>query len=693
MNIGKYRSGLYIVFRMESFQKITGSRWQGRFLAVTLMLAFLVVVITSGRARQLPMGTEMAALSLVCVAFALFLFSRNALLRLTPWSCVGFVVGAYFIGRACMSPVAYYGFQDTILVLWGIGMYFLGAWTSNNKGASRWIMSALWILCLLNYVSVFIQNFVDKQFLLGYPHALLGGVGLFTYYNMYGHFMGTIGIFALFRGIWGEGGKARVGWIALGIMGLCGVLMCLSRGSLVALFPAFLMGAAGSVIIFYRSLLNRIIWGIVGLVLGVVAVLGGLTVAVLHLGDVRFGEFTWQSFFLIGVRGDLVNLGRELSSLGGLWGWGARSFEYEVYHVWGLIGPSIANSTNLIHNEYSQVHVEYGFVGLSLMLFLLGVSLVRGVYLLCSLPKKTSYIPYSDEVAVFRGNVIGGLSVIAYASFHAYGEFVWHILPLVCVMGYVLGIMAGRMPVWNMKYKPKFLGKSARIVLGVLFLVMGVWSAQVSVNALPVWYWEWKDLQLSEEVANSPKQVLAQYQAHTEYRRKIYEKNPAVVNARDYVLAWMESDKQEQGRQYNSWEMLSAALPIVEKAHQQFPQEPKVHLLLATIYSERQNFGMAEREFQELLAWVGDAELQQNVYLAHVYFLLKRAWVEERTNNPEKAYAYVLWAIADLERSHKIMKWWSKDRGKLYKELKLVKEGFEKKGITPDSTIASPQDF
>lgn len=74
-------------------------------------------------------------------------------------------------------------------------------------------------------------------------------------------------------------------------------------------------------------------------------------------------------------------------------------------------------SPNFAHHEYAQAACDYGYAGLGLMLALLALFLIFGL---------RSVLKLSGEHQ--RPNPLGpaAFCVLCIASFHAYGEFIWH---------------------------------------------------------------------------------------------------------------------------------------------------------------------------------------------------------------------------------------------------------------------------
>ena len=177
-----------------------------------------------------------------------------------------------------------------------------------------------------------------------------------------------------------------------------------------------------------------------------------------------------------------------------LWGFGAGAAEWEVipyFDGWSL--------PNYAHNEYLQVWLDYGILGVLLVLFVIVSHVVRGF--LCVASDKVS----QERRAFVAVSIMLLLFVSAYAS----SDFPWHSFSLVTMCAFVCGILASPFPYtrndrrWAAGSHVPVVGVKAESWVGraALLCVMGgivYWGCVMGNKLHPAWLAQWEYNQLSQ---------------------------------------------------------------------------------------------------------------------------------------------------------------------------------------------------
>ncbi|MGN0868632.1 MAG: O-antigen ligase family protein [Akkermansia sp.] len=353
--------------------------WQGRVAAVLLALLWLASMgMTDSNAyTQCP-----TMVGLVAVLFlGLSALLRGArMVRLTVLSWVTLGVGVLFVGRALMSASLVDGWQEAGLLLVAIVFYVAGVFAAQGRRC-RLLMGALVVAAGANMLFWWwMQQPEIPMEWSGRPaHAPTGDntrpVTLFYYKNHAGAFLMVVGMLLVAATLWLRRSGWRAGMLRLlvAMVGVAAVLIsadCHTR-SVYLLGPVMLVGLAG------LSLVQRMAAdedsGVLTLLYGFL-LLTGLGVVVYEL---LFGN-EWLTFIEDLDSNSRYDIWKQVCALlpqvppEGL---GAGGVRWQLLPLYGLHH----NVLNYAHNEYLQVWVDYGPLGLAAALAVVLGHVVHGM--------------------------------------------------------------------------------------------------------------------------------------------------------------------------------------------------------------------------------------------------------------------------------------------------------------------------
>ncbi len=362
----------------ETSKRVTET-WQGWAAAALLALLWLASMgMTDSNAyTQCP-----TLVGLVVVALLLLsaLLRGGKMVRLTPLSWITLGVGVYFVGRALMSESLVDGWQEAGLVLAAMVFYVAGVFAAQGERC-RLLIGVLAVAALLNMLFWWwMQQPEIPMEWSGRPeHAPTGDntrpVTLFYYKNQAGAFLMVVGMLLVAAVLWLRRGGWQGGMLRLlvALLGVAAVLVsadCHTR-AVYLLGPVMLVGLAG------LSLIQRMATdeegGVLTLLYGFLVVTGmGVLVYELLFGN------EWLSFVE-----DLDSHSRYI-----IWkrvcallphlpldGLGAGGVRWQLLPLSGVSDYVV----NYAHNEYLQVWVDYGPLGLAAVLVVVLGHMVHGM--------------------------------------------------------------------------------------------------------------------------------------------------------------------------------------------------------------------------------------------------------------------------------------------------------------------------
>ncbi len=384
---GKILAGLLILFYASLVTVASGGEWYMLFLPACLLIPVLLLFIYClVRGYKIPSPGLMG------------------------WLALG-VGGGYFFLRAWYSPWYYESLADMQLIVTAIVMFTVGIYagaSKSDKSVLPWVAAALGSLNVALLIWQCLSGDSSSWFR---PEYTLAGreyfnVGLFGYKNFSGHFFCISGFFIATWNLVKEKKcwPAVLGGLAIALFSLCceseAAYLNLTVGIILCFF-VYTVGVFQQSGKFYTSAILFIIlfFAVMSYVL-----------ADLFQGGTALNELF--AIVLFGTRLTLAKLAWNYADMEPVFGHGSRMFT-------NLATESFqgSNYPNFVHHEYAQAACDYGYLGLLIMLAILGVCLFLGGRGVMRLAREHSNC---NKLAA------PALCVLVMACVHAYGEFIWH---------------------------------------------------------------------------------------------------------------------------------------------------------------------------------------------------------------------------------------------------------------------------
>ncbi|WP_050024112.1 O-antigen ligase family protein [Verrucomicrobium sp. BvORR034] len=419
-----------------------------RFITAVIVGLFLLGLLLTG-----VLGTETRLLFYWPACVALGLAAVGASLR-WRWRlkfapadvCLAsvLVLAAYFVGRQLTSPVVTHAREDLFILLGCLVTYTLSATVLSHPGARLWVLGVLLLTTLGNLVVGFIHFSGRWSFHVvpSYMRAFGDEHRIGGFYNNPNHLAAFLTMMSLVlagMALFGRGGAARkllLGFVALSAA--IGVALTVSRGALVGL-------AAGGVVLAALSLF--ILWKTYPHLVGKLLV---ATAVVLAMGGmVLFGVFSEQLQRRFGMsafsegepRMQIWKAALEQHQTHPLIGAGARMFYEGCVTYRQAIAPLWLQEAEFVHNEWLQTLADYGWVGLVLLLAVLGIHLRNAAGFL-----RWFVTDKFDRTATLMSNglglAVGAAAAIVATMAHAGFEFHFHVAAPALLAAYLLGVLA-----------------------------------------------------------------------------------------------------------------------------------------------------------------------------------------------------------------------------------------------------------
>ncbi len=456
-----------------------------------------------------PLGLGFAGVLLLGVA-AMVVGGRPA--RPTLTCLFGLAAGCYFLLRCLAGDMLVEIWRELPQVFAAFLFYAAGFLVAQRRGGAV-LTTALVVGVLVNIVYFFIMRSPDFPLeAAGRPSMSLSGPNgkgmgrtLFTYGNFSTLFLFATGGVLLLRPVW----TGWQGWRSFfpALVGMAGVVFsCLCGGnSIVVLAPLMLI-------------VGWVLWAIIRLCsgqnLGLPAGLTGLAILVglfVLLGELFMGNELMQKLLSANLHGrpDIWRPMFELLPQLPWHGYGAGA------STWRLVPYAHALEVlpNYAHNEYLQAWMDYGIVGVGLVVGVLLTHLAAGYWSLAS-----------EEVGRERRALVAACMLLLLAlACCAVFEFVWHSVALVGLTAFACGVLAAPVPNrgeswfnrrrWAAGSRPslrpvRLLGKSgtALCCMGALALAGG--SLAFSWRLLPAWKAQWEYNALCHAGASEAQRVV-----------------------------------------------------------------------------------------------------------------------------------------------------------------------------------------
>lgn len=393
-----------------------------------VLLALLWVFSMSGvDAHAFSSYPVCIGMSLVLLVVAYGLLRGYKIVRMSWLGWCSLLAGGYFLTRCVCSYAVVDSWCEAVLIMGAVVYYVAGVYAAQSR-SYRGVVVVLAVALLLNVLAYWLVELpeFDLMWTGRAEQTPAGGnshpTTLFVYKNFAGAFLCVGGCVLGAWSAWILSGLRRVMGTVLALVAVAVSFTCGTR-SVYLLLPLALVGLWGlNLLVLFCS--NRRI--------------GGLNVVVGGALLVGLGVFIYSFLFGGHVSNVLGEVDSHLRYL--IWsavcdvlpsvpfyGCGANVLQWEIvpwYNEWQL--------PNYAHNEYLQVWVDYGLLGLLLMLGVLLFHVIQGVRCVVS------------ECVSPARRVLAGLSMLVLMLVAAYAavDFPWHSFALVALCAFACGVLA-----------------------------------------------------------------------------------------------------------------------------------------------------------------------------------------------------------------------------------------------------------
>lgn len=455
------------------------------------LAAFLLVVVWIS-SMSMADANAYSCLPMLGGAVLIVLLALSSLIRgakavrLTWVSWLSLGIGLYYLVRCLCSFDVVSSWREASAILVCIVYYVAGVYAAQGRRL-RPVLSALALALVFNMLFFYLVHETAMPIeWTGRPSVGPGGVNsrpvsLFVYKNEAGAFFVLAGMLAAAAALWNRSATARCRLLLLAL-GIGGVLLSAQCGTR----AGYLIAPAMAVGIFVLSLVLRLYakekYG-AGVFIAAFLVLLGLGLAVVQL----LFEPGGLSLFTDADSHQRFRIWAACCSLlpnAPLTGYGASSVPWllapflRLYSCWSL--------ANYAHNEYLQVWVDYGLIGLVGMLVVVVAHAWYGFGALCS-----------ELVSPVR-RILTALALLCLLSWFIAGstDFFWHQPAVGGMMAFSCGVLASPYPYRderrgrNVRVSPENAGgKAVLALLGTGGIAMAAW---LMCAFYPVWQAQWE---------------------------------------------------------------------------------------------------------------------------------------------------------------------------------------------------------
>ncbi len=552
----------------------------------------------------------------------------------------GFLVAAWFAWRAGHSPVTELGNADLLLLAAAAGTFLTIRSLEGNVSAGRIVSWGVALLLLANVLAV-ARQVVDPSFSpIFHSRAAPFPSGFYAHYNEAANFLIACAMLCAAFALFGKhSALARVIFALIALGGLVAIHFTHSRGGILGAGLAAGLFWLGSVIHAKHRNSRWFAAGIIGIPVIAVLLIIGVTFAWQSSQALRQPGFGIREMFDNTSR--LYFLGAAISciALHPLAGGGSRSFSWEYFRFAEnkLQGDMITHIPEQVHNELLQSATDYGIIGASLLMALLGALALISAIRINFPGEETERGDFTDA---WR---LGGLAALAGMFVQSCFSFVFHLLPGAMLLGLCLGMLA-RSP--GNTLKPAHLGL-ARILLTVA-------SLAVLAVLLP---FGWKGLQVTRILwpTHFSKTPLTSSETKIDALSAAIAIWPQAVFYEDRGNVLQESAAQQDGNLAKRY--TESAVADYEMALKLHPYNPSPAINLANVLSLLGRDAEAEQAYSLAVQLQGGMEPSFRAHFSLANHLLMKGTRQFNVNYPDEALATIEIAAAEMEQSAAQMHW------------------------------------
>lgn len=484
----------------------------GVLLAAMLGVLWLVsMAVVDGQAVSFyPAGWGLLAVVLGCFVAQVVGYK---VVRISLMGWLGLAAGAYFLLRCLYSPSTVASWQELGLIVGAFVFYVAGIYAA-QKSDNRFILVVLLLAVGLNLGAYWLMQSPDMSIrVLGRPEEGLTGpnarnVNLFVYKNFAGLSFVLFGMLLIWYTIWrNKYGVLGIVCLLSGLVSCFASFYCDTRIIMLAL-P--LMGVIGVALwaflcVYQKKSLN--LYQIVLLAVCAIALL-------IFIADLFLGQGLLNAIFDVNshLRFEIWALAWSKVADASLFGFGAAEAQWVFSPTYNF-----HNLPNYVHNEYLQVWVDYGLIGVLLMLMLIIAHALHGLGIMAS-----EHVERDKKLKT----AMAFLCLITMA-FAAMTDFVWHNFSLVALTAFACGILAtpyvhAPLKLFDFRHWAPGSGgsirplraqnKTGKVVMLALMLAVGCCISSLTLKLKPAWqlHWQFDELCAAGADASQKRSLLCQ---------------------------------------------------------------------------------------------------------------------------------------------------------------------------------------
>lgn len=398
----------------------------------------------------------------------------------------------YFLARCLNSYALVDSWEDEAIILGSVVFYVAGVYVAQNASHGKlfWILALALVLNVVAFwlvrgASFRVEWFGRAQYTPEGEKSL--PMSLFLYKNFAGFFFVTGGIALTAWGCWALKGIKLAVVLLVAIGSVAVSFMCHTR-------VPFFMLPIGLAVIWGLDVMQQLYKGAK---MGVMGWCGGFIMLVL-LGicvyDVLFGNVVSSSLHNAEshLRYEIWAAACEVLPTAPMWGCGAGAAEWELipfFNEWNL--------PNYVHNDYLQVWLDYGVIGIVLVVIMVALHVVQAFRCLAS-----DLLSKERRVLVSVSFVL-----VVLVAVYAVSDFPMHSFAIVTMGAFACGVLASPFSYvrsgWvasqadgkisgSAVVKVKALALPGKIVQFVCVCMLLCSAVHLGENLRPAWMMQWK---------------------------------------------------------------------------------------------------------------------------------------------------------------------------------------------------------
>lgn len=566
-------------------------------------------------------------LSAVVLLAVLAIISGHKIVRISLTGWLGIGTGLYFLIRSIYSTSLVDSWYETGLIMGAFVFYIAGIYSA-QASKTRVLLTAIVLCVILNAVALYLMSNTSTDIrMLGRPEICLAGentrnTSLFVYKNFAGLAFALSGALLIWYGI--RRAKADAKAAAMWIVGAGGLACSLCCATRVIWLAIPIVCTVSATIWVMQTIIKKKQLNSVQIALMAILLTGLFTLVVDCFMDGRIFDaiFGVDSHLRFKIWAEAWrNVGNAP-----LYGYGSAAAQWIMspgYDDWHL--------PNYVHNEYLQAWMDYGIIGIGLMLCFILLHVMHAFCILAS--------EHIDKARRLKTAI--ALNCLICIAAAAFTDFVWHNFSLVTLTAFSCGILASPYPHaplrlfdfrnWAPESRPNARPLRAesgarKCILLTLFIGSGLMLVKHCLAIYPGWSAQWEYARLVEQGATNEQRRQFLLEAVQHY--------PDSKIADHYAL-------MGSGNMY--WSRYEQMLRCVLEHN---PRQVFTAAMLADTLGRMQRFQEAEIVFRRYYPQDGPNNSLLNTWAVH-YATNLFAWAEQMLTNNKREVALSMMITAD----------------------------------------------